>query len=74
MPQPLVAQAPARSSDPEMEAVWTAFVEAIRVDVGVKDVVNILGSEKKLRPIFLAAAARARSPAHQSSSLGKPSF
>ena len=42
----------------DLEAVWDAFTEAVRVKVGAKELVNIIGSVKALRSIFLAAASR----------------
>lgn len=40
------------------EAAWDAFEEAVRVNVGVKELVNIMGSVKSLRTMFLKAASR----------------
>lgn len=39
-----------------MEAAWDAFAEAVRSKVGVKELVNIMGSVESLRTMFLAAA------------------
>lgn len=42
----------------DAEATWDAFAEAMRVNVGVKELVNIMGSVKSLRTMFLASAPR----------------
>lgn len=42
----------------DVEEAWDAFEEAVRVNVGVKELVNIMGSVKSLRTMFLKAVTR----------------
>lgn len=41
---------------PWAERAWDQFVEAVRVDAKAEKVVNIIGSVKKLKPMFMRAA------------------
>lgn len=50
------AQALREGLETTPEAMWDAFVEAWRVNVGVDKIVNIMGGEEKLKAVFLQAA------------------